>query len=440
MSQPISSDDIKRYQTNLNQMPQAQTIKRAVMDNGIKAASERPSAATTLDPVFSDEVETGTVSNQLKSGRCWLFSTLNTMRHDMAKAYHIKDFQLSQNYLSFWDRLEKANLFFANILQSADKPITDREVAFYLAQPDDDGGQWDQAAALIEKYGVVPQSVMPETQASDHTAEFSSVINLLLRKDAKQLRQMVADKASDADIDKTRTQMLSEVYRICVTTFGEPPKTFDFEYRDDDKKYHLDQNLTPQSFYDKYIGWNLDDYIVVASTPQTDKPYDHMYTIPSENTVQGGHPMTILNVEFDKLKQLALTTLQNGETVWFGNDVLEGEDRKKGWLESDLYAESELFSTDLSMNKKDRFDTLQAEMSHAMTLTGVDRVNGKPRRWKVENSWGDTNGEKGYFTMSDSWFNDYVYEVVVRKSILDDKDKAVLNEKPKELVPWDPLH
>ena len=436
----ITFDQIKDFQAQLAKQPAAGATARAVQNVGPQAASREPIDGEDMKPVFSLDLDTGTVANQKKSGRCWLFATLNTVRHGIADEFGIKDFEFSQNYNAFFDRLEKANLFYENILATADKPLDDREVADYLSGPDQDGGHYDQAEALIEKYGLVPKSIMPETYNSEKTVELNSVLNEKLRKDAKVLRELKQANAGDDAIAAKKREFLSVVYRILAYTFGNPPTQFDFEYRDDKKQYHRDTNLTPQSFFKKYVKWHFDDYVVVASDPEPNKKYHQLYTIASANTVVGGHPLTILNLPPDQLKKLALTQLQAGEAVWFGNDVLADMDRKSGTLKGGLYNYSDLFDLDLHFDKTDRIVTTEAEMSHAMTLTGADVVDGEVTKWKVENSWGKDNGHDGYFVADASWFDQYVYEVVVRKDLLDPDDQAALKATPINVPVWDFLN
>lgn len=436
----ITFDQIKAFQDQLDQHPASGALGRAVQNVGPQAASRETMDGEDMKPVFSIDLDTGSVANQKKSGRCWLFATLNTVRHGIADEFGIKDFEFSQNYNAFFDRLEKANLFYENILATADKPLDDREVATYLSGPDEDGGHYDQSAALIEKYGLVPKSVMPETYNSDKTAELNSVLNEKLRKDAKVLRTLKQDNASEEAIAKQKREFLSVVYRILAYTFGNPPTTFDFEYRDDKKQYHRDTNLTPQSFFKKYVKWHFDDYVVIAGDPEPTKKYQQLYTINSANTVVEGHPLTILNLPPERLKQLALAQLQAGEAVWFGNDVLADMDRKSGTLKGGLFNYSDLFGVDFHVNKTDRIVTTEAEMSHAMTLTGADVVDGTVTKWKVENSWGKENGHDGYFVADASWFDQYVYEVVVRKDLLTDAEQALLQTEPINLPVWDFLN
>ncbi|KRN29179.1 aminopeptidase C [Lactobacillus selangorensis] len=442
MSRAISADNIAQFQKDYEAVPQADVIRRSVMNNGINATAENMDAKIENDPVFSLELDTGAVANQKQSGRCWMFAALNTMRHDIQANFKIKDFELSQNYTNFWDKFEKSNYFFENVLATADQAIDSREVAFLMATPQQDGGQWDMLCALIEKYGIVPKSVMPETKSSENSADLNSTLNLLLRKDALTLRQMVADQKSDADIQSTRDGMLNDIYRVLVYSLGEPPVKFDFEYRDTDKKYHIDQNMTPMSFYHKYVNWDLKKYVSLINSPTKDKPYNHLYTVKMLGNVVGGREVRHLNVDIDTLKQLAIKQLQAGETVWFGSDVGQSSDRKAGIMATDVYDKSALFGTDLNMDKGDRLDYGESMMTHAMVITGVDLVEGKPTKWKVENSWGDKVGEKGYFVMSDAWLDQFVYQMVINMDYLPDNLKQVEKDEydhPTLLAPWDPM-
>jgi len=432
-------DQIANYQADLDQHPAAKVIERSVTKNGILASSQDIPAMSQTTPVFSIDLDTGGVANQKQSGRCWMFAALNTMRHALADKFKLKNFELSQNYTFFWDKFEKANYFYENVLATADQPTSSRKVAWLMTTPQQDGGQWDMLVALIQKYGIVPKSVMPETYNSSKSAEINSTLNLKLRKDAVELRELVAAKASADDIQARKEKMLNEVYRMLAYAFGEPATEFDWEYRDDDKNYHIDKGLTPQSFFKKYIGWNLDDYVSIINAPTDDKPYNHTYTIEMLGNVLGGREVKHLNVSMADFKQLAIKQLQAGQSVWFGCDVGQSSDRQKGVMATDVYSKDELFDVDLSMSKAERLDYGESLMTHAMVITGVDLVNGQPTKWKVENSWGDKVGEKGFFVMSDAWMDEYCYQVVVNKQFLSDNLKAAQAEEPTVLAPWDPM-
>ncbi|WP_056952828.1 aminopeptidase C, partial [Lactiplantibacillus pentosus] len=282
-------------------------------------------------------------------------------------------------------------------------------------------------------------SVMPETYNSSKSAEINSTLNLKLRKDAVELRELVAAGTSDDAIQERKEKMLNEVYRMLAYAFGEPVSHFDWEYRDDKKQYHIDQNLTPQSFFEKYVGWNLDDYVSIINAPTDDKPYNHTYTIEMLGNVLGGREVEHLNVSMADFKQLAIKQLQAGQSVWFGCDVGKSSDRQKGVMATDVYNKDELFDVDLAMSKAERLDYGESLMTHAMVITGVDLVDGQPTKWKVENSWGDKVGSKGFFVMSDAWMDEYCYQVVVNKEFLPDNLKQAQAEEPTVLAPWDPM-
>ncbi|KIS03789.1 C1 family peptidase [Paucilactobacillus wasatchensis] len=439
MSHEITTEQLNQFKKELNNQPAATVIERAVTKNGILASSYDWHAVSKSEPVFSIDLNTGDVSNQKQSGRCWMFAALNTMRHDMAQKFGLTKFELSQSYTFFWDKFEKANYFYENVLKTAHQPAGSREVAWLMETPQQDGGQWDMLCALIEKYGVVPQSAMPETYNSSKSNEINTTLNRKLRQDAITLRKLVTDNASETQIDQTRNEMLNAIYRVLTYSFGQPPVKFDFEYRDEQKNYHRDADLTPQTFFQKYVGWNLDDYVSIINSPTADKPYNQTYTIDMLGNVVGGRPVKHLNVTMADFKKLAITQLKAGESVWFGCDVGQSSDRQKGIMDTNIYNETELFDTPFSMTKAQRLDYGDSMMTHAMVLTGVDLVDDKPTKWKVENSWGPKVGTKGYFVMSDTWMDEFCYQIVVKKQFLSPELKAAQEQEPVLLKPWDPM-
>ena len=440
MSKAISQEQLQNFQADLDKHEGHEVNERAVTKNGILSVSADYRSEVTMDRVFSIDIDTGKVADQKRSGRCWMFAALNTMRHSMRENLHMKDdFELSQNYTFFWDKLEKSNYFLENVLQTAELPTSDRKVAWLMQTPQQDGGQWDMLVALIQKYGVVPQTVMPETFNSSNSTEINKQLNLKLRKDAVELRELVAANKSDADIQKAKEKMLNEIYRMLAYTFGEPPASFDFEYRDTDNNYHRIENITPQEFFKKYVGWNLDDYVSIINAPTADKPFNHMYTVEMLGNVLGGRQVRHLNLDMQTFRKVAIEQLKHGESVWFGSDVGQESDRKKGIMDTNLYHQDELFDVDFSMSKAERLDYGESMMTHAMVLTGVDLVDGQPTKWKVENSWGDKVGEKGFFVMSDDWMEEFCYQIVVNKKYLPKDLQEILKEEPTVLAPWDPM-
>ena len=433
----LTSKMVEKLKKEFHSRKDAEIIARAIQKNGIKAASEDPTASERLHRAFSYEIKTGKPTNQRHSGRCWSFAALNTLRHKFATKYKFKDFELSQNYLFFWDRIERANMFFQKIIATADKPLHDRTVDFYLSFALNDGGQWANAASIIEKYGVVPEYVMPDTHNTKDTSDVAEVFDSLMRKDAIELRAMVQTNASAAELQEAQERMMGDVYKIAAYSFGEPPVKFDLEYRDDDKKFHQVLGLTPLKFYHEYFDTNLSDYIVVTNAP--DHEMDRSYLMTAQDSVVNGLPIKFVNVPFEELQEGAIKQLQAGETVWVGNDVLQQMDRKRGLMDAKLYHREELLDVDFVMDKKHRLETKQAVVSHAMTLTGFDMVNDQPTRWKIENSWGKDNGDNGYFVMTQDWFEEYTYEAVINKKYLSDRVKKVADSEPVTLPAWDSL-
>lgn len=440
MSKEIGFNKIEEFASDFGKCKKRLNSQRAVIKNGILESSENHYSKVLNTPVFSIDLETGNVSNQKQSGRCWMFAALNTFRHDIAMKFKMKDFELSQNYTFFWDKFEKANYFYENILATAKEELTSRKVAFLLQTPQQDGGQWDMLVALIQKYGIVPKEVMPETHSSSSSRALNTYLNKKMRKDAIRLRQLVSEDATEKQIEDEKDKMLRGIYSILATSLGTPPTEFDYEYRDADNEYHIERGLTPQTFYDKFIGADLNDYISVINAPTEDKPYNQMYTVEMLGNVVGGKEVRHLNVDMPTFKELAVAQLKAGESVWYGCDVGQSSTRDTGIMATDVYDVDSTLSVDFSMTKAERLDYGESLMTHAMVLTGVDIVDNQPTKWKVENSWGDKVGTKGYFVMSDSWMDEYTYQIVVRKEFLSDElKKVVQDDKVTLLDPWDPM-
>ncbi|MBO0446402.1 C1 family peptidase [Enterococcus ureilyticus] len=414
-------------------------LQRGVVKNGIAASAQNQRAEVNNVPVFSVDLTTGKVANQKQSGRCWMFAALNTFRHKMINSFNLKDFELSQNYTFFWDKYEKSNYFYENIIATADQALDSRKVAFLLATPQQDGGQWDMIVSLFQKYGVVPKTAMPESSNSSNSRDLNNYLNKKLRKDATILRELIASGKPVQDIQTAKEAMLGEVYNFLAISLGTPPETFDFEYRDEEKKYHLDQNLTPQSFYDKYVGVDLDEYVSIINAPTADKPYNQTYTVEMLGNVVGGKEVKYINVDMTTFKKLAIAQLEQGESVWFGCDVGQSSTRDSGIMSLDAYDMNDLFDIDFTMTKAQRLDFGESLMTHAMVLTGVDMIDGASTKWKVENSWGEKVGDKGFFVMSDAWMDEYTYQIVVRKELLSKELQNVWKQEPTVLAPWDPM-
>ena len=417
-------------------------LENAVTHNGIHASLETRKSAVENTPVFSLDLTKDKVTNQKASGRCWMFAALNTFRHKMISSFQLEDFELSQAHTFFWDKYEKSNWFLEQVIATADQELTSRKVAFLLQTPQQDGGQWDMLCGIIEKYGIVPKKVYPETANATNSSALNDTLNTLLRKDGLELRKMVQAGKSEAEVQERKNEMLREVYRILAISLGVPPKQFDFEYKDDDGNYHRDADLSPQDFFKKYVNWDLSEYISTINAPTKDKPFHKVFSVEYLGNVEGGRQVRHLNLPVDEMKDLIIKQLKNGEVVWFGSNVVKDSERQAGLLDTELYKRDDLFDVNFDMSKADMLDSGESMMDHAMVITGVDLVDGKPTKWKIENSWGEKPGFKGYFVMSDKWFDKFVYQAVINKKYLSDDLKKAFDEgskAPIQLLPWDPM-
>ena len=420
--------------------PKFAAMENAISHNGLLASLEKRSAAVENTPIFSLDLTKDKVSDQKASGRCWMFAALNTFRHKMIAGFQLEDFELSQAHTFFWDKYEKSNWFLEQVIATADQELTSRKVKFLLDTPQQDGGQWDMVVALFEKYGVVPKSVFPESISSSNSRELNQILNKLLRQDAQILRELVAEGANSAELQAKKEELLQEVFNFLAMNLGLPPRQFDFSYRDKDNHFHSESGLTPLTFYQKYVDLKLDDYVSIINAPTADKPYGRSYTVEMLGNVVGSKPVRYLNVEMNRLKELAIAQMQAGETVWFGSDVGQSSNRKAGVMAEGIHDFTASMDIRLTQDKAGRLDYSESLMTHAMVLTGVDLdENGKAKKWKVENSWGEKVGNKGYFVASDAWMDEYTYQIVVRKEFLTAAELAAYEAEPLVLAPWDPM-
>ncbi|HEL2211431.1 TPA: aminopeptidase C [Streptococcus suis] len=436
----LDFDFTERLYANYLANPSLQATENAVSHNGLLKSLETRQSAIDNDYVFSIDLTKDAVSNQKASGRCWMFAALNTFRHKLISDFKLENFELSQAHTFFWDKYEKSNWFLEQIIAAADQEIGSRKVKFLLDTPQQDGGQWDMVVALFEKYGVVPKSVYPESISSSASRELNQYLNKLLRQDAQILRDLLAKGASPEEVQTQKENLLQEIFNFLAVNLGLPPRSFDFAYRDKDNVYHRDTNVTPQAFYEKYVGLKLSDYVSIINAPTTDKPYNKSYTVELLGNVVGAPAVRYLNVEMNRFKELAIAQLKAGESVWFGSDVGQSSNRQTGIMATNTYDFSSGLDIHFHQDKAGRLDYSESLMTHAMVLTGVDLDdNEQPLKWKVENSWGDKVGDKGYFVASDSWMDEYTYQIVVRKEFLTQEELAAYQAQPQVLAPWDPM-
>ncbi|MBF2545381.1 aminopeptidase C [Listeria seeligeri] len=436
MNTEITFNQLENFSKKWRENPDRLVFQASIMKNGIKAATENPESKARVRPVFSHEVATDKVSNQQQSGRCWMFAALNTFRHKLNGTLGLKDFELSQNFINFWDKLEKANYFLENIIETANEDENSRLVSWLLDTPQQDGGQWDMLVSIIEKYGAVPKSAMPETFQSSKSADLNHLLNERLRTDAVILRKAVNEKTNASAL---KEEMLVEIYQLLVMSLGEPPKVFDFEYRNKDNEFKQDLQISPKDFFKRYIDVDLRDYIPLINAPTKDKPFNQAFTVNYLGNIVGGAPIKYLNVEMNVLKKAAAEQIKDGETVWFGCDVGQLSERSSGIMDTDIFLTNQTFGFKTKMTKAERLDYKHSMLTHAMVLTGINVADGEVNRWKVENSWGEAIGNKGYFVASDAWMDEFTFQIVVQKKYLSEELLNAFNQEPIALKPWDPM-
>lgn len=440
MNTHITSEHLDEYSQDFRSDRANRVASDAVISKGLLDSCKNPAVIRKMNHEFSLTLNQGDITNQKQSGRCWLFAATNVMRSEMIKTYNLKTFELSQNYLLFWDKLEKSNWFLENILDTQDEPTGSRLLCHLLDAPIGDGGQWDMMANLVSKYGVVPKYSMPESAVSGNTREMNRIMTELLRNDACILRQAAGDGKNHTVLEEMKVHMLKEIYRMLCICLGEPPKTVDMEARDKDGNFIQELGLTPIEFFKKYVNMDLNDYVSLINAPTADKPFYHRYTVKMLGNVKEGKPVCYINLPIEELKKAAVAQLKDGKPVWFGCDMGPCISRDLGIMDMDIYDFKDFLQVDFPMNKAQRLDYGQSLMTHAMVFQGVNLdKDGTPTRWRVENSWGDDKGKKGYFIMSDQWFSEYMYQVVVNKKYLTKEQLDILDTEPIELNPWDPM-
>lgn len=413
-------------------------MQNAVANTAVDKIAQNRFLTGALDRSVSHKIDHWPVANQKRSGRCWLFAGLNLLRAPLMKKFNVENFEFSQNYLFYWDKLEKANWFFENMIELADQDVDDRTVAHLLSDPIGDGGQWNMFVALVDKYGVVPKFAMPETQSSSCSNQMDEQLERYLREGAFKLRKAVKDKP--ASVDKLKAELLEGIHRILNIHLGTPPKEFVWQYNDKDNNFVYVGPMTPQSFADRYITWDLRNYVCLVNDPRKTSPYGKTFTVDRLGNVVGAQPVRYLNVPIEVMKECAKNVLSDGKPVWFGCDTAQQCDRDLSFWDKDLYDYGSVYGVEFGMDKETRLLYHDSLMTHAMLFTGVDVREGQPQRWRVENSWGpEDKADKGFYTMNDNWFDEYVFEIAVHRDRLPDEYKACLEEEPLVLPAWDPM-
>ena len=441
MRDSISKTNISKFNKDFKDCPTNKISRNALTRTQINNIAMDWDAFRMIDHTYSDIVnnEMKKVTNQKSSGRCWGFAGLNLMRISLAEKYNLGNFEFSQNYFMFFDKLEKSNYFLENILKTLDESYDSRLMMHLLDSPVQDGGQWDMFVNLIEKYGAVPQSVMAESFQSSQSRMMNQFLTRKLREFAWTLRTMNTKGKKLSELRKEKEKMMSVIYSMLCVCLGNPPDKFDWQTRDKKNKFIRLTDLKPVDFYKKHSGVNLKEKLCLIHAPMSNKKMNELYTVSFLGNVVEGQIIKYANVELADIKKAAIKSIKNNESVWFGCDVGKMFHRDLGLMDMDLYDYEALFNTNFSMNKATRLEYGDSMMTHAMLFTGVDIINGKPRRWRVENSWGVKGGDKGYYLMTDKWFDEYNYEIVVDKKYLPKRILELFDREPIKLAPWDPM-
>lgn len=437
-SKGIDADMLGRMKASYSHDAQTRALRNAIAANSIDVLAINAENKNNFDTDFSHKVPSKGITDQKRSGRCWLFTGLNVLRSQMMNRHNLGELKLSQNYNFFFDQLEKANLFLQAMIDNAGKPLEDRTVEWLLKNPLNDGGQFTGVADNIMKYGVVPAGVMAESFSAENTGRMSNLIALKLREDGLELRRMVAEKKSEKAVSTRKEEMLAEIYRMLALTLGEPPAEFTWTRRNSKGETVDTRTYTPQSFYKEYAGQDLQkDYIMLMNDPS--RPYYKLYEIDFDRHCYDGANWTYVNLPVDDIKKMAINSIKDSTMMYFSCDVGKFLDRDRGYLDTANYDYGSLMGTDFGMNKADRIRTFASASSHAMTLMAVDLdSDGKPVKWMVENSWGN-GANDGHLIMTDRWFDEYMFRLVIDKKYATPEVLEILKMKPVRLPAWDPM-
>ena len=435
----IKVSDLEKIQKQYDSEKVWTVVRHALTKSEIDVVASSKDTVKEMDFNFDINIKTMPVNNQKASGRCWIFAACNVMREMIAKKLGISNFKLSQSYIAFYDKLEKLNYVLEALIENINKDYDDRTVQFLVQSGIGDGGQWDMLVNIVKKYGICPKNAYVESYTSNSTRTLNSLLNAEIRHFASESRKVMEEKGIEA-VERLKKSYMSRFYKALVSCYGLPPKTFDLKYVDEKGQYKKVHNYTPLSFFNRYIGDEIDNYVSCINAPTKTKPFNKSYTVKYLGNVVGGKPVVHLNLSMERLKELIIAQLKDNQIVWFGSDVSSYGDRLRGVWNDQEFDYKSLLDLDIKMDKGESLDFRASAMNHAMCIVGVsfDR-KGNPCKWKIENSWGSDRGKDGYFIMSSSWFDQYTYQAVVNKKYLTEEELAAYNKKPVELKPWDPM-
>ena len=435
----LTPADLEKFQSAFDADPARRLMQNVVTQHDVNDAALNRSIVNEAVHSFSTVLDEWGVTNQARSGRCWMFAGLNLFRSESRTVMNLKEFEFSQNYVMFWDKMERANFLLEAIIETADRPGDDRTVAWLLQRSIEDGGQWDMFVELVKKHGVVPKRVMPETESSSNSFRMNSMLNYQMRQGAMRIRRLYSAEAGLDEMRREKQKTLNVIYQVLCIHLGTPPSQFDWQWKDKDGEFKRDGEMTPLEFAEKYVVTPLEEYVSLVHDPRETSPLGKTFTVAYLGNVAGAPPIKYLNVDIQLMKDIAMQMLLDGKPVWMGCDTGKQMHRDLGIWDAGLFDYSSVYGADFDMDKAERLEYHQTRMTHAMMFTGVDVVDGKPRRWRVENSWDDKVGDKGFFMMNDSWFAEYMFEIAAPKSYLPADLQAALDQEPIVLPPWDPM-
>lgn len=435
----LNKDVIKQIKENVKINSDLKARMNAVAAEEIKDLSLDNANREKVDHYFKYKVKSSGITDQKSSGRCWLFTGLNVLRPKVMEKLNISDFQFSQNYNFFWDQMEKANLFLQAIIDHVDKPMSNRKVEWLFKNAIGDGGQWTGVVNIISKYGVVPADVMPETKSSESTSRLSRLVKYKIREFALELREMHKNGKKPEELSARKVEMLADVYKMLVIALGEPPVEFAWRYKDNDGNISDYKTFTPQSFYKETVGVDLTEYVMFMNDPS--REYEKLYEIEYDRHAYDGDNWKYINLASEKIKEFAKKSIMGNEAMYFSCDVGKQLNSKDGYLDVNNYDYESLLDVTFGMNKKERIQTFSSGSSHGMTLVAVDvDKNENPVKWELENSWGPTSGHNGFLTVTDKWFDEYMFRVVIHKKFVTEDVLKILEQEATVLPPWDPMY
>ncbi len=434
----IDQQKLEKIRSTWKNSPADKALQNTITHNDIKNLAKNRANEGKINHYFSNKINTKATTNQKSSGRCWLFTSLNTLRPIVTQKYHLNNFEFSENYNFFWDQFEKSNLFLEMVIATSDRPYNSRKVTWLFKNPIGDGGQWATFNDLVKKYGLVPKAAMPETWQSNHTSTMSRLLRRKLREDGLILRELAQTKKGKKKLEDSKMKMLSEIYRILVLNLGEPPQEFTWQYKDKDGKIRKQKKYTPLEFYREAVGINVDDYVMLMNDPT--RPYFKLYNIEFDRNLVEGEDWKYINLPNDVIKKFAKKSILNNEAMYLSCDVGKQFDSKAGYLDVNTYDYNDLMGVKFGMDKAKRIKTFDSGSTHGMALIGCNILSdGKIDKWLIENSWGADKGNHGFLTATDAWFDNYMFRLVINKKYISEDVLKVLLQKPIMLPPWDPM-